>query len=42
MSVSTDYEHLYFHLLIIATYDLGYENTDKTTTIVQIIKNQKM
>ena len=31
MSVSTHYEHLYFHRLIIATYDLGYENIDNTT-----------
>ena len=31
MSVSAHYEHLYFDRLVIATYDLGYKNIDKTT-----------
>ena len=29
MSVSTHYEHLYFHRLIIAIYDLGHDNIDQ-------------
>ena len=47
MSVSTHYEHLYFHRRIIATYYLGYENIDYPirfygkSMIVQIISNQK-
>ena len=53
MSVSTHYEHLYFHRLVISIYDLGHNNIDQTiiqqdiycttekSMIVQIISNQK-